>query len=200
MTVKKRRARSFVLLPLFLVFLYPGACSEQSSQNTEGTAKRVEVDLGDGSFSFLLPEGFHELTGKEGTTTRWSSLNGPHYAFSIEGAHLVIVIVLTDILAEEFGSDEYLSGFLSGMAERFSSTRPGYAELTREVREINGVNWGRLESQSHKGDSEIRLDNYVTCLGGRILMVNLSATTDLYAEYQQDLNAAIESFELRGRC
>lgn len=193
--MKKRRATSFVLLPLLLVFLSLGACSEESSQNTEGVANRVEVDLGDGSFSFLLPEGFHELTGKE-TKYKRLSHNGLQFAFGIEGATLVIAVVLLDARVDETGIADYLSA----MAEGFSRAGPEYVELTNEVREINGVNWGRLESQSHRVDSEIYMDNYITCLGGRPLWVIVSATTDLYAEYQQDLNAAIESFELRGKC
>lgn len=184
-----------MLLPLFLVFLFLGACSEQSSQNAEGMANRVEVDLGDGSFSFLLPEGFHELTGKESVYDRSSHIR-LRFAFGIEGETLVIAVVLVDARVEESGIADYLSA----MAEGFSRVDPEYVELTNEVREINGVNWGRLESQSHRDESKIYMDNYVTCLGGRPLWVVVSATTDLYAEYKQDLNAAIESFELRGRC
>ncbi len=195
--MKKRSATSFVLLPLLLVSLSLGACSEESSQNTEGVASRVEVDLGDGSLSFLLPEGFHELTGKE-TSTKWLSHNGPQFAFGIEGMTVNIIVGLTDTPAEESEIGDYLSGYLSGMAEAISKGVPGYIELTNEVQEINGVDWGRLEFQSSA--SEIHMGSFITCLGGRILMVNVNATTDLYAEYQQDLMAAVESFELRGGC
>lgn len=86
------------------------------------------------------------------------------------------------------------------MTKAFSEKLPGYVELTKEVREISGVTWGRLEVLSHRADSELHMDNYVTCLNGRSLLVNVSATEALYAEYQQDLIAAIDSFELRGRC
>lgn len=196
---RKRRAKSFVLLPLLLVSFSLGACSRESSQNTEGEAKRVEVELGDGSLSFLLPEDFHELTGKD-TTTRWSSHNGPQFAFGIEGATANIVVSLTDIRAEEFGNDDYVSGFLSGMAEATSRGVPGYVELRREVLEINGVNWARLEFQGNTGNSELHMDNYITCLSGLGLVVYVYATADLYGEYQQDLVTAIESFELRGGC
>lgn len=191
--MKKRRATSFVLLPLLMVSLYLGACSEESSQNTEGVANRVEVKLGDGSLSFLLPEGFHELTGKE-TSTKWLSHNGPQFAFGIEGMTVNIIVGLTDAQAKE----SEIADYLSGMAEAISRGVPGYIELTNEVQEINGVDWGRLEFQSSA--SEIHMGSYITCLGGRILMVNVNATTDLYAEYQQDLSAAVESFELRGGC
>lgn len=193
--MKKRRATSFVLLPLLLVSLSLGACSEESSQNTEGVANRVEVDLGDGSLSFLLPEGFHDLTGKE-TVNKRSIYKGPQFAFAIEGATLVIAGVLIDARGEESG----MADFLSGMAEATSRGVPGYVELTNEVREINGAKWDRLEVQSNREDSEIHMDNYITCLSGRILWVNVSATAALYAEYQQDLTAAIESFELHGGC
>lgn len=188
-----------MLLPLLLVSLTPGACSRESSQNAEGVAKRVEVDLGDGSLSFLLPEGFHELTGKE-TPTKWSSHNGPQFAFGIEGATVNIIVSLTDIRVEEFEIGDYLSGYLSGMAEATSRGVPGYVELTKGVREINGVNWGRLEFQSNAVHSEIHMDNYITCLSGRSLMVNVYAEPGLYAEHQQDLIAVVESFELRGGC
>lgn len=193
--MKRRRATSFVLLPVFLVFLSLGACSEESSQNADGVSNRAEVDLGDGSFSFLLPEGFQEFIGKE-TTNKRSSHKRPGFAFGIEGTTMAIAVVLTDIRVEE--SD--IADYLSGMAEAFSKKLPGYVELTKEVREINGVTWGRLELLSHKGDSELHMDNYITCLSGRSLLVNVSATEVLYAEYKQDLIAAIESFELHGRC
>lgn len=193
--MKKRRATSFALLPLVLVSLSLGACSEESSQNTDGAVNRVEVDLGDGSISFLLPEGFHELTGKETTTERLSH-NGSQFAFGVEGGDVEIIVSLTDIPAEE----SEMAYFLSGMAETISKGLPGYVELTKEVQEINGVNWGRLEFQANDGDSEIHMDNYITCLSGRSLMVYVYALEDLYAEYRQDLMAAVESFELRGGC
>lgn len=193
--MEKRRATGFVLLPLLLVSLFLGACSRESSQNAEGVANRVEVELGDGSISFLLPDGFHELTGKETATERLSH-NGSQFAFGVEGGDVEIVVTLTDIAGEESIIDDDLSR----MAETISKGLPGYVELTKEVQEINGVNWGRLEFQVNDGDSEIHMDNYITCLSGRSLMVYVYALEDLYAEYRQDLMAAVESFELRGGC
>lgn len=191
--MKKRSATNFVLLPLLMVSLYLGACSEESSQNTEGVANRVEVELGGGSISFLLPEGFHEFTGEK-TTTKLSSHDGLQFAFGIEGMYANIIVSLTDTPAEESGIADYLSG----MAEVISRGVPDYVELTNELREINGADWGRLEFQSNAFD--IHMDNYITCLSGRSLMVNVYAAAGLYAEYRQDLIAAVESFELRGGC
>lgn len=92
--MKRRRVVSFVLLPLLLAIFSLGACSDDRSLNTDNEAKRVEVDFGGGSLSFLLPEGFQEFTGKE-TTSKRSIHNRSGFAFGIEGTTMVIAVVLT---------------------------------------------------------------------------------------------------------
>lgn len=161
---------------------------------TTGSALAQETFVfGDGKISLVIPEKFNRMS-KEMVDQKYPRGTAPEYVFS--NAKTTVSIAA----GYKPGADlsiAQLPKFKAYMENTFERNVPGLRWITREIAEINGRRWIRLEFQSNAVDTEIINSVLMTALDNGLVTLNFNATVGDYPAYKATLRQSQRSIKVK---
>lgn len=152
------------LISLLALLLFVGSTF---AQNT--------VSLANGRLTFEVPTGLQAMT-REQIALKFPKSSPPQYVYANAKGGISIAVTFSQS-AVAVGQ---LGELKSAMEQMLPRMTPGLQWITRETVSINGQPWVHLEMTSSAVDTDIHNHMYLTSFGGRMLGINMNATSREY--------------------
>lgn len=149
------------------------------------------VTLFDGRLTFTLPDGFAIMPPKL-KKLKYPNANRPKYIYSNTKTTTSIAVNTMEARL----TDSQLPDFRNFIEKSMKRMVPGCRILKRDLINLNGTRWAKLELKSNAIDTDIHNILLMAALDGQPVMFNFNATNDEYPRIKKALEKGINTIRI----